>query len=472
MAAPTIITVSPANGETNVYLNKQITVTFSEALDSDTVNQNTFQLIHQISQMREFCTISVSDDLTTVTIIPNNTMDSNATYVLSIVGISSGFSFYVKSNTGDGLVLTSSYTFTTGNDIEAYSAEKTEAQQTLEGDLVLPADIQVVPARRLEISSVTPKNHSAEINVGTQQVTVTFSANLDSSEFEQDMAEFNVYPLMGMTDYLALDDGSGSNTVFYKDSPNDTGGTPIDFTLPTGAWEATGNTLVWTMDTGSFTQFPYNTEVEVILYDDIKDVYGNTLQEARKFVFTLEAYPVFAGVRQVERELATLPEAMHKDIIHAFIWRNSIRAWEETGFSSLPDNTYGILSRYAHVATCLDILDNAELPKTVLAGQKKSLGDFFIGWDSQAVGKMGLKYKRLLEELEELTKGLQRHIPRWVVKGANVDRPNWRHRTWTSQRYFNNSIRPGMPVTETAIPAANTRASRESELPGRIQSWD
>ncbi len=460
MAAPTISLVSPADEETNVYLNKHITVTFSEAIDPDTVNSNTFRLIHATSQMREFCDISLSDDLLTVTMIPNHTLDSSETYVLHIIGVTSGFSFYVKSGTDDGLATTADYTFTAGTHIEAYSAEKTEAQTVLEGDLTLPADLQVVPARRLEISEVTPRNHSAEITLGTTQISVRFSANLDSDVFESDMAEFNVYPLMGMSDYLARDDGSGENIVFQKDSPDDTDGNAVDFTLPSGSWSVTGDVLLWTMDTGSMTSFPYNTEAEVILYEDIQDEYGNTLQEARRFVFTLQAYPVFSGVRQVERELATLPEAMYKDIVHAFIWRNSIRAWENAAFSSIPDNTYGILSRYAHVATCLDILDNAELPKTVLAGQRKSLGDFFIGWDSQAVGKQGLKYKRLFDELEELTRGLQRHIPRWVVKGSNVDHPNWRHRTWTSSRYFNASLRPGVPATEISVPAANTRGTR------------
>ena len=472
MGVPTISTVSPADAETNVYLNEQITVLFSEALDTSTVNQNTFQLVHQTSQMREFCTVSLSANLLTVTIVPNHTLDSDETYILHVIGVSSGFSFYVKSSaSADGLVTTGSYTFTTGNDIEAYTAEKTESQYALEGDLVLPADIQVVAARRLDISEVTPKNHSAEISVSTTQVTVRFSANIDDDVFTQDMAEFNVYPLMGMSDYLALDDGSGSNTVFSKDAPNDTGGVAVDFTLPTGTWAVEDDTIVWTMDTGETTLFPYNTEVEVILYDDIQDTYGNTLQEARKFVFTLEAYPIFSGVRQVERELATLPEVTHRDIIHAFIWRNSIRAWEEAGFSTAPDIAHGMLSRYAHITTCLDILDNAELPKTVLAGQRKSMGDFFVGWDANAVGRMGLKYQRLLDELKTLTKGLQRHIPRWVVKGGNVDRPNWRSRTWTSTRYLNTGPKPGAPVTES-IPAANTRTSRASTLPGKFNSWD
>ena len=469
MAVPTITVVSPADLESNVYLNKRITITFSEALDTDTINQNVFRLTHQAGGMKETCTFLTSADSKTVTMVPNRTLDANETYVLTIIGTSSSLSFYVKSATDDGLATTSRIVFTTGSDIEAYSSEKTLTQAQREGDLRLPADLTVVAGRRLKVINTTPTNHSAGIGPSLGQISIEFSGTLDTGEFDSStMVEMNCYPLMNYGEYLAKDDGSGT-IVFSKDDPLDTGGVPVDFSYPTGTWTATGDVLLWDVNEGE--TFPYNCEVEIVLYPSLVDIYGNTLMKAQKFVFTIEAYPVFSSVRAVERELATLPEPTQRDVIHAFVWRNSVRAWHKTNFSTIPTNYWGTLSRYAHVQTCLDILDNAELPKTILAGQKKSLGDFFVGWDANAVGKMGLKYKRLLEELEELELTLDRQIPRVVVKGGSVDRAYWSgSRAWTSPETYNWSNFPGRAITDD-LPAHNTREHRSQRLPGAYDGW-
>jgi len=470
MAAPTIVTISPADLESNVYLNKQITIEFSEAVDATTVTQNVFRLTHQAGGMKESCTFLTSADLKTVTMVPNRTLDANETYVLTIIGVSQSLSFYLESGTDDGLATTSRTVFTTGSDIEAYSAEKTETQAEREGDLRLPADLTVVAGRRLKVTSTTPTNHSAGIGVSLAQISIEFSGTLDTGEFDADtMVDLSFYPLMNYGEYLAKDDGSGDNIVFAKDEPNDTGGVAMTFEYPTGEWTATGNTLLW--DAAPDQTFPYNCEAEVVLYPDLPDIYGNTLMKAQKFVFTIAAYPVFSSVRAVERELATLPEPTHRDVIHAFVWRNSIRAWHKTNFSTIPTNYWGTLSRYAHISTCLDILDNAEIPKTILAGQKKSLGDFFVGWDANAVGKMGLKYKRLLDELEELEITLDRQIPKVVIKGGDVDREFWSGaRSWTSTETYNWSYYPGRAITED-IPAHNIRTQRAQRLPGAHDGW-
>ena len=115
--------------------------------------------------------------------------------------------------------------------------------------------------------------------------------------------------------------------------------------------------------------------------------------------------------------------------------------------------------------------DNAAIPKTILAGQKKSLGDFFVGWDANAVGKMGLKYKRLLDELDDLEITLDRQIPRVVIKGSSVDRPHWSgSRQWTSPESYNWTSYPGRAITDE-LPAHNTRDHRDQRLPGALDSW-
>ena len=51
MAAPTVVTTVPADAETNVYVNKPITVTFSEAVDADSITNNTVPNIELTTAM-------------------------------------------------------------------------------------------------------------------------------------------------------------------------------------------------------------------------------------------------------------------------------------------------------------------------------------------------------------------------------------------------------------------------------------
>jgi hypothetical protein len=280
--------------------------------------------------------------------------------------------------------------------------------------------------------------------------------------------EVNVYALMGYEEYLAQPTGDS-----YVFSINDPEG--YSFDDPTGTVSVSGDQLIWTRDTGDATNiFPYNVEVEVLISSDVQDVYGNTLLETRRLVFTSVATPMFDTVRGIERELPTLPEEFDRDLIYALIWKYSIDAWQKLGSNNPPGKAYYQIRRYVHAAVCLDLLDNAEIAKSILAGQKKILGDFQVHYESAAVGKEGLKYKRLKKDLEEaeiaLT-GMRRYRPKVAIRGQSFDRPNWRNRTWRSGQLYNTAVYPGRPITES-IPLSNSRSSRESELPGEGESWD
>lgn len=473
MAAPTVVSTNPENSESNVYLNERILVTFSEAVDLDTLNDNTVRLVHAPTSRRVFMDYALNDSGTTLTLTPKVQLDAEESYQLTIIGIDGGFSFYVKSDTGDGLATSYRVRFTTGNDVEAYSAEKTDITSQREGDLILPADLQVVAGRRLEVLMTTPQNHTAGLTTLLSQISVRFSAPLSGDLYESGWIEVNMYPLMGYSEYLALP--SGDSFVFSITDPVNASGEAYSFDFPTGEASVSGEYLLWDRGTGDVDNvFPYNVEVEVLLSPDIQDIYGNTLMETRRFVFTVEATPLFDSVRGIERELPTLPEAFDRDLIYALIWKYSIQAWQKLGSSNPPAKAYHHIRKFVHASVCLDILDNAELPKTILAGQRKVLGDFQVQYDANAVGKEGLKYKRLkkeLEEAEQALSGRRRNQPRVAVRGSSFDRPEWKNRTWRSGYVYNQSTYPGRPITET-IPVSNSAASREAELPGRIDTWD
>ena len=471
MAAPTVVTVTPAALESDVYLNKRIIITWSEAIDSDSINDNTVRLTHSATNTRIWMESSLSDDGITLTLIPKVQLDAEETYVLTLIGSDQGLSFYVESDTSDALVTTERIRFTTGNDVEAYSGEKTDLTSQREGDLVLPADLQVVPGRRLEVYATTPQHHSTGLSTSPTSIAVQFSADLDNSLLEDSWLEINMYPLMGYTEYMAHP--SGESYVFYITDPVDADGEAYEFTQPTGVIESTGEYLVWTRDTGEDNIFPMNTEVEVVISRDVQDTWGNTLQEDRRFVFTIASTPMFDSVRGIERELPTLLEEVNRDLIYALIWKRSIEAWQMLNSTEPPTKAYHYIRKYVHAAVCLDILDNAELPKTILAGQKKILGDFQVQFDSKAVGMMGLKYKTLKEDLEKAKIALtgRRMVPKVAVRGAAFDRPVWHNRTWRQNTEYNTSDSAGMPITES-IPVSNSAASRDQELPGTADSWD
>lgn len=471
MAAPTITSVTPSDGETNVFMNKKFIVVFSEAIDPDSVNGNTVRLVQSATEARVWTELELSQDGLTLTITPQRTLGQDETYRLRVLGDDTGLSFYILSlSTSDPMAATTTVEFTTGDDIEAWSSEKTDTTIQREGELSLPADIQVVSGQRLTILETTPTNHSSGLPLSLSQVTAKFNAALDTGEFDSSWMSVTIRALMSYDEYLAKDRGDGT-VVFSINDPEYPTGTDVDFTLPSGTVTMSGQYLIWTRDPED--DFLYNCEVEVIFSADVVDIYGNSLLEQHRFVFTLLAYPFYSGVDAVERELPNLPEMVDRDLIHALVWRNSIKAWQISGRAEPAAKAYRHYRTYAHAATCLDILDQAELPKTILAGQKKSLGDFFVGFEAGAVGKEGLKYKRLKAELEDAQEAL-RYVQgvHAVVKGSSsTDRPNWKHRTWAQTSQYNTSSRPGTPVTESGL-LGNTSVSRTSELPGTDDSWD
>ena len=470
MAAPTVLNTTPSDTETNVFLNKKIVIVFSEAVDSDSVSSNTIRLVHSPTNVRVSTNLSLSQNGITLTITPQRTFGQNETYLLRLLGNDTGLGFKILSSVdASPMAVTEEVNFTTGDDIEAWSAEKTDITIEREGDLSLPADIQVVPGQRLTIVETSPMNHSSGLPLSLSQVYAKFNETISTGEFSSSWMTVTIRPLMSYVEYLAIDRGDGE-IVFSINDPEYPTGTDVEFDLPTGVISVTGEYLVWDRDASE--PFPYNCEVEVVFSPTVEDRWANTLMERHRFVFTLEAYPFYSGVDAIERELPNLPEEVDRDLIHALIWRNSIQAWQISGRTNPAAKAYRYYRQYTHAATCLDILEQAELPKTVLAGQKKSLGDFFVNFDAGAVGKEGLKYKRLKALMEEAEQAL--HFieeAKVVVKGGYVDRPAWKHRAWTQVSQYNISERPGMPITESG-PVANTAPSRVSELPGADDNWN
>lgn len=468
MPAPTVTSTSPIDGESNVFINKRLTVVFSVAVDTATITANTIRLTQASTGARYGADLLLSDDGLTVTITPHQTLLKNSSYRLTLLGASSGFSFKIQSTTADDLVTTLTADFTTGDDVEAYSAEKTDTISEREGDLKLPTDVQMVPGERIVVTATSPENGSFGQSLSLPSITVTTNAPISIAKYDASWVTINMYPLMGMTEYLAKDRGDGT-IVFSIDDPEYLG-SPVTFDQPTGVISVTGETITWTRATGEV--FPYNTEIEVVLSEKIESTYGDTLLDRKRFTFTSEAYPMYSSVYAVEKTLPLMPQTLNRDYLYALIWRNSIIAWELSGKPIAPTKAQSVLREYTLYSTICEIIEAAEQQKAFLAGQTKRLGDFSVEWDPDAIGKESILYRKCkarVASAELSLVGRRIHMPRSVIKGQWYDRPTHKTRMWTSQSSFNRG--PARPITE-AIPAANTAASRSQTLPGAYNVWD
>jgi uncharacterized delta-60 repeat protein len=108
--APTVESVTPANGATNVSRDTNITATFSEAMDPATLNNSTVTLVAKGSTTPVDATVTVSDDGKTVTLDPSSKLAKKTKYKATIKGGDSG----AKDLAGNPLANNYTWSFTTG----------------------------------------------------------------------------------------------------------------------------------------------------------------------------------------------------------------------------------------------------------------------------------------------------------------------------------------------------------------------
>jgi hypothetical protein len=106
---PTVTAVSPAAGATNVAINTPVTASFSEALDTTTINASTF-LLTGPGNTAVSATVSFNTANNTATLTPSAALAGNTTYTATVKGGSGG----VKDLAGNALTSDYIWSFTTG----------------------------------------------------------------------------------------------------------------------------------------------------------------------------------------------------------------------------------------------------------------------------------------------------------------------------------------------------------------------
>ena len=125
---PTVTTVSPANGATNVVVSSAISANFSEAINGSTVTGTTFQLKDPGNNV---ITASLTTSSSQATLTPTSPLANGTTYTVTLKGGSTG----IKDVAGNALTNDYSWSFTTaagggGTTYAVFATTATPAEPT------------------------------------------------------------------------------------------------------------------------------------------------------------------------------------------------------------------------------------------------------------------------------------------------------------------------------------------------------
>ncbi|MBI5207383.1 MAG: Ig-like domain-containing protein [Candidatus Firestonebacteria bacterium] len=195
--APTVLpSTSPANNATGITVNSAITATFSEKMNSSTINTTTFTLSGVTG------TVNYIDS--TATFKPSGNLAYNSTYTATIT---TG----VKDIAGNPLASDYVWKFTTGATMDS-----------------------TAPI----VSSTNPDNGDTEVAIITSSITATFNENMDASTITP--ATFKLSA--GGNDISGTVTGSGSSFTFTP-SLNLNYNTKYTGLITTGVKDISGNAM-------------------------------------------------------------------------------------------------------------------------------------------------------------------------------------------------------------------------------------
>jgi len=381
MAIPVLSSSTPAEGATDVYINIPLDITFTDDILESSVS-STSVLLEDVGA-NDLVPISVElIESNKIRISPIGSLPEDTLWKISFPGtdiaISASYVIQGLAGTSEALEDTITITFRTGSRtyIDDTSIDKDAADLSLEGDLNLP--IHVKALGDLALDYVVPKNNSYDVAVDTT-IVFTFNQVLSTGDFTQNWLNVDIYPMLDSTAYLASGDTLGSGSI------PDYGVTHSDKTL-----------------TVTFSGYlPQNAGIEITLDDSITDVDGSEYGPNNyKYSITTDRYPSVSGIHVIHRELKAISDELTNDYIAATLLSSTIRYLNS--FRN-PDIDSHLALRWITARSVVDILDDKELEKAVVAGTRRQLGDMSVSVDP-IIGLLALKHKRALDELDNISK--------------------------------------------------------------------
>jgi len=202
---PTVVARTPANNATNVPINTNVTVTFSEPMDATTITSTTITLKPTGGGANIAATVTCNSPCTTATLDPTADLANNTDYTVTVT---TG----VKDVSGNALAANSASTFKTIAD-------------TTSPTIIL----------------TSPTNGATNVPV-TNTVTVTFSEDMDPTTINGTTFSLKTtvgsIPVAGTVSYNAA-----TRIATFTPTLSLAANTNYTATVTTGAKDTAGNTL-------------------------------------------------------------------------------------------------------------------------------------------------------------------------------------------------------------------------------------
>lgn len=389
MAAPNLNSSTPSNGAVDVFLNRNIELNFDAALDSSTVTQNSVVLLDAATDLIVATTLSYDSTTFKITVTPLSVLAENTVYKIRLPGtdIAVNSSLVLKSSGGDPITTTVTVTFTTGAKvyIDDTSINKDVTDLSLEGDLTLPTHVKALGV--LSVEKTYPKNLSCDQPTtldGGNRVYIKFNQTLSGALLEDDWLTVDAYPMLDDEQYLATGDSYGVGSI-----PSMTGLFTSGSYLYAGFEEA----------------LPKNVGVNITIGTGVVGADGAEYGPSEYvFTFTTDRYPKIGGIHNIKTEIKAATDELNDHYICSLLLKNTVELIERYSALNKDAPSYSA-HKYVTNKTIVDILDDKELEKALVAGSRRQLGDLNVSVDA-IIGKLALKHARAQKRAEEADRTL------------------------------------------------------------------
>jgi len=380
--AITLLSSTPAQGSTDNFINKSIELTFSKAIATSSLVGSIFSLIEIDSGVIIPCTIGAGYvNSAKVVLSPSTYLKENTDYRIIVVGTDQALGYSLVAQDADTLTDTLTFDFSTGDSVYKIDStvEKEAANLALEGDLFLPTNIKAL-GEDFTVDKVRPKNNKHGVSpslAGDNTIQFTFTETLLTGVDVTEWIDVNLFPLLNTASYLA----SGAQL-----------GT---FDIPAYSTYVSGQNLVVAFS----GELPKNLGVQISLTKDITSSNGNVYGGQMNYSINTALYPEIYGIETIKREIREVYDTYTEDFIGALLFKNTIWSWEKVGRAFDLDNIPFPGKQYIIYSTILDLMEDAEYTKYLVAGTRRQLGDLGVSIDN-IIGRVAMKvakYQQLKE---------------------------------------------------------------------------
>ena len=446
-----LVSSSPADGETDFFLNKSLELTFDEAVASAALTDNIVSLYNLDTGGTVPINLTLKATNSSVVIVtPQSHLTEDTDYRLVVLGTDMAMGFNFSFAGGSDLATTISIQFATGDTVYSVdtTVEKEAAAKTLEGDLFLPVNVKAL-GFDFTVTQVRPKNHSHNNPTGLtgdNSISFTFSKALFTGSGISNFVEVNAFPILDDPAYL------GSGTTLNGSSGS--------FSIPDYTIETRESDTVLSVVFDRL--LPENTAVQVQLTSNIRSTDSEYYGGDMLYSINTKLLPSIYGVETIKREVKPIAEYYNDDYIAATLFKNIIWLWERTGQTFSLTGPSFPAKQYAVYSTILDLMEDKEYEKYVIAGTRRQLGDFNVSVDN-LIGRNALKVNKYLKlkenALESVYKGWQFKIGTSTTAYEEI--ASTVNRLWynVNGRYTATMYRFDQPD----VPASNTSISRHAK---------